>query len=252
LKVIRTIVAGMALIVGIIVAAGFVSADKANAATSVNKQVWHANWLDPKATEIAGVPLTVMTSDSDLEWLDINEGNDGVIGFTCPACSPSAGVYNPIDGRWYSGYRTIWIAPSVDRALRDILANGLRQGMDYYQAGRALLTLDHEAQHWRLYSGDEARVNACALADLPRMLSVDFGLPAQVQQSIQVPQSYQVRVRQRVRLHGRYVYRYRWVTKTRYVWTSQSVDNPVMSGIVSGAQAFYRSQPYPYNAGTCS
>jgi hypothetical protein len=236
----RTVVAVVALVVAMVVAAGFVSVENAQAA-------YHFDNLDSIASRIAGVPLTVMGAN-EWEWPTLTNGNDGVVGLTCFTCGPSAGFYVPSTG-YYSNYRTIWLAPSFRQFFQSLPYNGLYQGMDYLQVGKALLTLNHEAQHWRLFSHNEGRVNACALADLPRMLSVDFNVPAQVDRSVHWQQSYRVKVRQRVRLHGRYVYRY--VTKTRTVWGTKWVDNPVMTGILEGARAFYASQPFPYNAGTC-
>lgn len=221
----------------------------ASASPTTTKQIWHANWLDPIASDVAGTPLTVITSDNDVEWSGMTD--PGEIGFTCITCLPGTPLYNPYDGHYYDMYHTVWLAPEVDAVFRDISQNGIREGMNSFMVGEAMMTLDHEAQHWRLYSGDEGRVNACALADLPRLLSVDFHVPSTTTQNVSVPQAYRVRVRYRAKVNGRYVYRYRWVTRTRYVTQTQTVPNQVYTSILAGAQAFYRGQPYPYNAGTC-
>ena len=230
--------------------AGAVLVPVAGAAPTSNKTLWHASSLDPIVTKLAGTSLTVVTSDNAVEWDAVSDG-PGVLGFTCPTCGPQAPLYNPYDGKSYAVYHTVYIAPEIDSVFRDIAQRGMREGMNSYQVGMAMLTLDHEAMHWRLYSGDEGRVNACALADLPRLLTEDFNVPSTTTKSVSVPQSYRAKVRYRAKVGGRYIYRYRWVTRTRYVTQTQTVRNPVYWDTLSGAQAFYRDQPYPYNAGTC-
>ena len=219
-------------------------------ASAAEKNIWHVTTYDTLVSGIAGYPLTIDVSDDDVEWMQIN-GGDGVLGFTALYATPTSTIYNPHDGYSYWTYRRIWLAPRVWRSLQDIQANGFRASMDYYGAAIALMTLDHEAQHWRLMSGDEGRVNACALADLPRLLSSSFGVPPTVQQTVTVPQDRQVQQRYRVKIRGHLRWRTRWVWKTFYVDQLQTVSNPVYSNLVTAAQAFYRSQPYPYNAGTC-
>jgi hypothetical protein len=168
-----------------------------------------------------------------------------VLGFTCITCSPYDTAYNPYDGYRYYLYRTVWFAPEIHDILSNLSAHS------YYEVGMAFLTIDHEGMHWRLFSGDEGRVNACALKDLPRFLTVDFGIPATTTQTVSVPQQYRVKVRYRAKVHGRYVWRYRYVWRTRYVDQQQTVANPLITNIVNGATAFVHDQPYPYNAGTC-
>jgi hypothetical protein len=213
-------------------------------ASASPKTIWHLSNLDPVVSEVAGVPLHVNHSDNQAEWNYIADG-DGVLGFTCITCSPYATQYNPFDGGYYSMYRTVWFAPEI----RDILSN--LSARSYYDIGKAFLTIDHEGMHWRLFSGDEARVNACALKDLPRFLTVDMGVPATTTQTVSVPQQYRVRARYRAKVHGRYVWRYRYVWRTRYIDQQQTATNPLITNVVNGATAFFHDQPYPYNAGTC-
>lgn len=219
-------------------------------ASAAERNIWHVTTYDTLVSGIAGYPLTIEVSDDDGEWMAIN-GGDGVLGFTAPGATERSSIYNPWDAKRYWTYRRIWLAPRVWRSLQDIQANSFRPSMDYYGAAIALMTLDHEAQHWRLMSGDEGRVNACALADLPRLLSSSFGVPATVQQTETLPQDRQVQQRYRVKIRGHWRWRTRWVWKTFYVDQLQTVPNPVYSNVVTAAQTFYRSQPYPYNAGTC-
>jgi hypothetical protein len=210
----------------------------------LDKTVWHLPNLDPAVSEVAGVPLQANYSDNQAEWNYI-AGDEGVLGFTCISCSPYASQYDPFNGAYYNMYRTVWFAPEI----RDILSN--LSAHSYYDQGMAFLTIDHEAMHWRLFSSDEARGNACALKDLPRFLTVDEGVPATTTQTVSVPQQHQVKVRYRAKVHGRYVWRYRYVWRTRYIDQQQTVTNPLITNIVNGATAFYHDQPYPYNAGTC-
>jgi len=217
----------------------------AGAAPRVPKQVWHLPNLDPIVSEVAGVPLSVNFSDSQAEW-DYLAGDDGVLGFTCITCSPYTAKYNPYDGYRYYMYRTVWFAPEI----HNILSNP--SAYSYKDIGMAFLTLDHEGMHWRLFSRDEGHVNACAFKDLPRFLTVDYGIPATTVQTVSVPQQYRVTVRYWAKVHGRRVARYRYVWKTRYVDQQRTVTNPLITNIVNGAAQFMREdQPYPYNAGTC-
>lgn len=114
---------------------------------------------------------------------------------------------------------------------------------DYRATVIALLALDHEALHWRLFSHDEGRVNACALADLARFVHVEFGVAQGVTKVVRVPK----RVRVHARIHGQL----RWVYWIKYVTTTRLVPNPVITGIVKAATAFRESMPFPYNTGAC-
>jgi hypothetical protein len=188
-------------------------------ASASPKTIWHLPNLDPVVSEVAGVPLQANYSDNQAEWNYI-AGDEGVLGFTCITCSPYASKYDPFNGSYYNMYRTVWFAPEI----RDILSN--LSAHSYYDVGMAFLTIDHEAMHWRLFSRDEGRVNACALNDLPRFLTVDEGIPVTTTQTVSVPQQYQVKVRYRAKVHGRHVWRYRYVWRTRYIDQQQTVTNP--------------------------
>ncbi len=72
------------------------------------------------------------------------------------------------------------------------------------------MVLDHEAQHQRLHSHDESRVNACALADMPRLPQTDYHVPATLTQTVNEPQQYQVNVRKHVKAHRRWCGRRVW------------------------------------------
>jgi hypothetical protein len=213
-----------------------------------SRAIWHMTTLDPVATDVAGFPLQVNASDNLTEWNELTAGTDAgpytVLGFTATFAAPGQQLYNPYDGLYYDEYRVIWLNPDI----YNILVNGTN---DPYQLAGALMTLDHESMHQRLQSGDENRVNACALQDIPRLLTTDFGIPATVMQTVSVPVKTRVRIRYRVRHHGRWVYRHKYVTRTSYVSQTQTVPNPTFTSIVSAATAFYRNQPPSYNTGTC-
>jgi hypothetical protein len=226
------------------------TASAADERPPINKILYHMTGLDAAVTEVAGVPLQVLSSDNYGEW-DSMAGDYGVDGWTCITCSSSASLYNPYDGGRYSIYRTIWIHPDIRNTFKDLGTYGFRQDMDFDSVGEAMLTLDHEGMHWRLFSRDEARVNACAFADLPRFLQKNFGLQPTTQQTVDVAQSYRVKVRYRAKTHGRYVWKSRFILRTRWVPTVQTVSNPIFQGIIDGAARFRSAQPAPYNAGAC-
>ena len=214
----------------------------------VSKQLWHLTALDAAASEIAGFPVTVAASDNITEWNTLT-GNDSnseyeVAGFTYVYASPSALLFKPYDGGYYSAYHTVFLNPTIYTAFHTNLAQA-----NPYAAAEALLTLDHESQHQKLHSGDESRVNACALADLPRF-TAKWIVPTTIQ-NVQVPQSYRVRVRYRAMVHGRSLWRSRYVTRVRYVTQPQTVANPAYTAVLDAAHDIYVHLPAPYNAGTC-
>jgi hypothetical protein len=114
-----------------------------------------------------------------------------------------------------------------------------------------LLALVHESTHQKLHSGDESRVNACAIQELPDVLTRDYALPATITTTSSVAQQYQVLVTRRVRVHRRWVLRKRYLTRTRYVDAATTSPNPVFMSIVNELQWYRANQPPPYNTGTC-
>ena len=214
----------------------------------VSKQLWHMAWLDQAASEIAGFPITVVASDSVPEWNAIT-GDDPnssyeTLGFTALSANPNSLLFNPYDGGYYSVYHAVFLNPSIYATLHANLAQA-----NPYDAAVALLALDHESQHQKLHSGDESRVNACALADLPRF-TAKWIVPTTIQ-NVQVPQSYRAKVPYRTKVHGHWVSRSRNVTKVRYVTQPQTVANPAYTAVLNAAHDIYIHQPAPYNAGTC-
>ncbi len=161
----------------------------AGSASAASKQLWHLTALDQAASEIAGYPITVVASDSIPEWVALTGYSpDEVGGFTYVTANPNFLMFNPYDGYNYAAYRTVFLNPSIYATFRTDLAL-----QNPYDAAWALLVLDHESQHQKLFSGDESRVNACALADMPRF-TAKFIAPTVVK-NVQVPESYRAKVR---------------------------------------------------------
>lgn len=234
---------------------GPASAPSAVAGTSdpgpVSKQLRHLTPLDASASEIAGFPVTVAASDNIAEW-NVLTGNDPnsqyeVSGFTYVYASPTSLLFNPYDGLNYAAYHTVFLSTSIYTTFMTFNADMTKANP--YNAAEALLVLDHESQHQKLHSGDESRVNACALADLPRF-TAKWIVPTTIQ-NVQVPQSYRAKARYRAKVHGRWVWRSRYFTKVRYVTQPQTVANPAYTAVLAAAHDIYVHQPAPYNAGTC-
>jgi hypothetical protein len=219
-------------------------------AGAATKTIWHDSNLDAAASDVAGFPVTVKFSDNVAEWNLLTGGRDW-IGFTYPTAPPGFELYDPYDGDSYSAYHVVWLHPSIEAILQTIEQSGVA-AVDPADAGEALMVLDHESQHQRLASLDESRVNACALADMPRFLSADFATPATLQQTLSTQTvTKRVRVRYRKRVDRRLVWRYRVVVRHVQVTTTEAVDNPVYDAVLAAARSFRSSQPPPYNSGTC-
>jgi hypothetical protein len=168
---------------------------------------------------------------------------------------PSTTIPNPFDGYWYNAYRKVWVNPEIYGTFNTIRASGITQLSDANAVAKALMTLDHEAQHQRLHSADESRVNACALADLPRLLNTRFNVPSTTTATVPVDVPYQERltVKYRVKVKGKWVtrYRYKYVDRTRTHYVQQTVANPTFTRVMDAARSFVVNQPPPYNTGTC-
>lgn len=238
------------------------------------KQFWYGPY-DQIGADISGVSdLQVEMEDDWGEWgsiesiLGVPDG-EGLLGLA-PIGAP---VGNPL-------YHRIFVSPQVTLALAGTLPlNAAGDGesmiwdriasgtLSYQDAAVAILTVVHEAYHYRLNSLDEARVNACALRDMPTYLASEFHVPQTITTTVQVPQPttvtkrvpYWATVVTHVRVGGKIVVarkkvrRYKAVTTTTTVMVSQTQTqaNPVFDGIMAAAVAFRQSQPAPYNAGDC-
>jgi hypothetical protein len=205
----KRLVAAVAVVMSLAIAGSANAASKpSDPGTSdpgpASRQIWHLTALDQAASEIAGFPVTVAASDNITEWNTLT-GNDPnseyeVAGFTYVFASPSALLFNPSDGGYYSAYHTVFLNPTIYTAFRTNLVQA-----DPDAAAESLLTLDHESHHQKLHSGDESRVNACALAKRPRFTAK--WIPPTTSKDVRVPQSYQAKVQERAKIHGRWVWR---------------------------------------------
>ena len=229
----------------------------AGPASAANNQLWHVTWLDQTASEIAGFPVEVIASDNVTEWNAVVDyhGPYSVLGFTAIDALQSTMIPNPYDGLWYRLYHTVWVNPEVYASLNTIGTSGINESSNPYSVAKALMVLDHEAQHQRLHSGDESRVNACALADLPRLLNTRFNVPSTTTATVPSDVTYQakVKVKYRVKVKSRWVnrYRYKYVDRIRTEYVQQTVANPTFTRVMDAARSFVANQPPPYSTGTC-
>jgi hypothetical protein len=213
----------------------------ANVASAASKQLWYSQRVDQIGSDIAGKSVQVLGEDDWSEWasfLDAGDDPRAVLGFTFPFAAQSSVLYH-----------VIFINPDLWPTLMNAGVNGAEgSGSSRYSTAVAIFSLTHEAYHQRLISGDEGRVNACALKAFPDVLTREFGVPPTVTTTEDVPS--QVRLRYRVRSHNRWVYRYRW--KTVWHTVTNTAPNPAFQEYVADAKDFYRDhQPPPYNTGTC-
>jgi hypothetical protein len=260
------VVIGIAAVVVATVIFGFAAAtagaaDVANAHPAPVNQLWRTDRLDQIANDIVGAnDMAVVGEDDAVEWASFfppTVDAENVLGFVILG-----------DPRWN---HLIFLSPYVYGVFSNWLATGTTDGNEYPFA-IAAMSLVHESFHWKLDSGDESTVNACALKYLPTYLPTEFGVPASITQTTtqQVPVTTTTTkpvthvkyVSKRVRVHGKWTMKRVKVTTTTYesvtttTYESQTVTsqvpNPEFQSIVADAQDFYTHQPAPYNAGTCS
>jgi hypothetical protein len=212
---------------------------------AVSKQLWSSEHYNAVASALAGFPIVADGEDDYNEWSWFLEGDDptAVLGFTMVDIPSSS-----------SFYHHIFLAPPIWSTLDKIATGGI-DSVSRADAAEAILTLTHEAYHQRLDSGDESRVNACALRDFGSVLESQFNVPASTEQTVTTPVSTQHRVRLAVwrTVKGKHVRRfvYRLVPQTSYREQTVELANPIHDELVAAAQSFVASQPPPYNSGTC-
>lgn len=238
----------------------------ARAAAAVNqtaaaKTLWLSDTLDRIANDVAGTTdMNVLVEDDALEWATF-----------FPAELDSANVLGFVALNYAPLYHKILIGPFAYPIFGSWMSTGTPAGNEY-GFGVAAMTLIHESFHWRLMSGDESTVNACALKYLPTYLETDFNVPPTVTETTttdvpttttkQVPVTKVKVTKYRVKVRGKWVTKTRrtkttsFVTKTETTYVSTpvttTVPNPLFTTIVADASDFYARQPPPYNAGTCS
>jgi hypothetical protein len=89
------------------------------------------------------------------------------------------------------------------------------------------------------------------LQQFPGVIDKYFGIHPTVTKTVAVKRSVWRKTRVRVRRRGRWV---RVVKRVRHVVTvhvQRTAPNPDYVNLVQASQAFYASQPPPYNSGTC-
>ena len=228
----------------LVIAATVVAAGSlASVAGAAQKQLWYDPKVDSVASDVAGVPVRVDGEDDWSEWGSFVTPSDpyGVAGFTFPFASPSSVLY-----------RRIFISPDYWPSLVDAANYGPKHSTNLYRTAAAIFVMTHEAYHIRLLSGDENRVNACALQAIPSVLTRNFGLSPTLTQSVSTPVTKTVRVKYRVKVRKRWVTRYRTKSVTTYVTTTTTSPDPTFTEIVADVQDIYKNhQPPQYNTGTC-
>ena len=216
----------------------------AGPASAAAKQLWYDPNVDAVASDIAGTAVNVHGEDDLNEWGSFVTPDDPntVLGFTFPF-EPSSSVL----------FHQIFIAPVLWPALRGAVESGpLSSGSNIYTTAVAIFDVTHEALHIRLVSGDENRVNACALQIFPAVLTRDFHISATDTKKTTVPVTKTVRVKYRVWVHRRWVTRYRSNAVTTYTTTTTTTPDATYAALVAAAQDFYKRQPASYNTGTCT
>jgi hypothetical protein len=240
------------LVLGVVVAA----LGAASVAQAQGAQFWHDARADALGTQIAGFQVTVAQEDDDAEWAQILcslgqcDGGENVLGFTTIAVPPE-----------HPWYHVLFLSRMTSLGLEELLQG--RQD-DLWGETIGAFALIHEAYHQRLSSGDEGRVNACALRDFPYWLEYAFGVPQTVTTTMTTYET----VAHTTTTTG-YVWKWRRVHEkrqrvrvkvtvktTRYVQvpqtTTATAPNPTFQTMIANAQSFYSQQPAPYNTGTCS
>jgi flagellar basal body rod protein FlgC len=115
--------------------------------------------------------MSVLSEDDAGEWATFfppGTDSENVIGFVMLG-------YPPL-------YHRIFLAPDVYSAFNSWFSAGTPPGNEY-AFSVAAMTLIHESFHWRLVSGDESTVNACALKYFSYYLARDFDVPETVTQT---------------------------------------------------------------------
>jgi hypothetical protein len=217
----------------------------ADMASASGKQLWYHPKVDQIAADIAGFPIRVDGEDDWTEWASFVSPDDpyAVLGFTFLFAPPSSVLYH-----------RVFVSPSMWNPLVKAALNGATAtpAPEVYTTAVSVLVLIHEVYHLKLYSGDEGRVNACALQAFPDVLTREFGVQTTVPITTTVSNQVRYRVKYRVRLHGHWVVRYHWKAKTVYRTIAGTAANPVYTTLLADAQDFYTNhQSAPYNTGTC-
>ncbi len=201
----------LAGVVAIVLAAAVTPAN----AAAASKQIWVSDTLSAIANDVAGTTdMSVLSEDDAGEWATFfppGTDSENVIGFVMFGYAPL--------------YHKVFLAPFVYSAFSLWFSTGTPQGNEY-AFSVAAMTLIHESFHWRLLSGDESTVNACALKYFPDYLAKDFNVSETVTQTTvqevpvttttMVPVTHVKVTKHRVRVNGKWVIRMRRTTITTY------------------------------------
>jgi hypothetical protein len=245
---------------GAYLAVGLIASVAPANAGAASRQLWTSTTLDRIANDVAGTTdMSVLSEDDAAEWATFLPGTDSenVLGFV--------GLQVPFL------YHKILLSPFVYSTFNTWGTTGTAQGNEY-AFSVAAMSLIHESFHWRLFSGDESTVNACALKYFPDYIARDFNVPETVTQTTTqqvpvtttttVPVTHFKVIKRRVKMNGTWVMRRTlravttYATKTVTSYESRpvttTVPNPLFQTLVADASDFYAHQPPPYNAGVCS
>jgi hypothetical protein len=228
--------------------------------SATSKSLYASSTLNAIANDIVGASdMVVAIEDDPVEWTSFfGPDAPNILGVVVFQPSPS-----PL-------YHAIFISPLLYPVVGSWLSTGSPVGNEYPFAVAAM-TLIHESLHWKLLSGDESMVNACALKYFPSYLERDFRVPSTISQTatqtVAVKTTTRVKTiktkvtRTRVKVKGKWVIRIKripvttYTTKTTTTYVDQpvttTVPNPLFQTLVANAGAFYSQQPPPYNSGTC-
>jgi hypothetical protein len=202
------------------------------------QSLYSSTFLDSVEYGISGWTLSTVLEDDPVEWASVFGVDSNVLGFVC--------ITDVDPNHWC--YHRVFIGPVPTVTF---LAWFNNQPVTYWDAAAAVMTVTHESLHYRLYSADEGRVNACALQQFPTVISTYFGFSPTITKTVPVKK---VKWKWKwvwARKHGKRVKVRKRVRRVVTVYVQKTFANPDYTNLVGAAQAFYRSQPPPYNTGTC-
>jgi hypothetical protein len=217
--------------------------------------------LNAIANDIVGATdMVVAVEDDPAEWqLFLGLDSPDVLGFVIFEPAPS-----PL-------YHAILLSPDIYPVFGSWLTAGTPPAGSELPFAISAMTLIHESFHWKLLSGDESAVNACALKYFPYYLERDFKVPQSIAQTTtqqvsvttttQVPVTKTKVIKKRVKVKGKWTVRTTRKHVTIFVprTTTTNVDqpvtttvpNPLYATLVADSILFYNQQPPPYNSGVC-
>jgi hypothetical protein len=200
--------------------------------------LYSSTYLDGVVGGISGQPLRTVLEDDPIEWTTMFANDLSVLGFVCFADT------DPSD--WC--YHRVFVGPVPTLTF---IKWSQGQTPTYWDAAVAIMTVTHEAIHYQKASGDEGRVNACALQQFPSVIDTYFGFHPTVAKTVAVTKRVWRKKRLRLLRQGRWVWVAKRFRRVVTVHVRQTVPNPDYVKLVQASQDFYASQPPPYNTGTC-